>query len=73
MSYSLWLDLEESTFSIVETADGLEFRVAIDRPGARRVTIGYFADRRDAQGWIDREAKHWRRLAASPLVFREAA
>jgi hypothetical protein len=37
------------------------------------VTIGYFGDRQDAQGWIDREAKHWRRLAASPLFLREAA
>jgi hypothetical protein len=73
MSYSLWLDLEECTFSIIETADGLEFRVAIDRPGARRVTIRYFGDRQDAQGWIDREAKHWRRLSSSPLFFREAA
>jgi hypothetical protein len=73
MSNAAWLDSERPVFTVIESRDGLEYSVAIDRPRARRVLIPFFGDSREAQNWIDRAGPRWHELVVSTIEWRKAA
>jgi hypothetical protein len=58
-------EVEKPVFTALESGDRLEYCVAIDRPGSRRIIIPFFGDSRDAQNWIDWAGRWWRDVSAT--------
>jgi hypothetical protein len=73
MSDSCPAEVETPGFTIIQSGDGLEYLVAMDRPGDCRAIIPFFGDRQDAQRWIDGAGEQWRRLAFPQTEWARAA
>jgi threonine dehydrogenase-like Zn-dependent dehydrogenase len=66
-------DVAKPVLAVAESADGLEYCVAIDRPGGRSVLISFFGNREDAERWIESAGRQWHRLASSAVAWKKAA